>query len=179
MGALLALGWQAPRPSEGLAAGTILEYSASGGNSRWVVDSVAAVSDPGCGRVWLRREATPEHRHDCVRGEVLERWNDGSGRWVEVRPVTPGSRRRYRRGATEVEFVAERAGVDTVGGMPVPIVVTTVTTYDSTGTARRRLREHYSIGLTTATWGIFESADPTSASGWTTQQEFRLVAIRR
>lgn len=179
IGALVGAGGQTPRPGEGLVAGMVLEYSTGTGTSKWVIDSVAGRGDPECGRVWLRRDTTSESRHDCVRAGVLERWSDGSSRWVEQRPVGLGGRRSYRRGAGTVEFLVEGFGVDTISGAAVPVVVTTVTTFDSAGVARRRLRERYAIGLTTATWGRFEAMDAGSPSGWTTQQEFRLVAIRR
>ena len=76
---------------------------------------------------------------------------------------------RYETGA-----VAE----EVIGGLRIAVVATTVTTIDSSGRPKRRLRERYAIGLATATGGVFEVPDATAPDGWRAEQAFELRAIR-
>jgi hypothetical protein len=83
-----------------------------------------------------------------------------------------GTRVRYEVGGTGQERIPG-LGIDRV-----PVVLTTVTTMDSTGRPVRRLRELYAIGLATATGGEFEVPDSTAAEGWRVEQRFKLREIR-
>ena len=88
-----------------------------------------------------------------------------------------GGRVRYETG----DVAEERINVEVSGTvMPndIPVLPTTVTTFDSTGKVVRRLRERFSIGLATATGGAFEVPDSTQTGGWRVVRRFELVAIR-
>jgi hypothetical protein len=174
----LALG-EVERPGGPLTAGTRLIYESGGTRTTWIVDSVRADSGVGCETVWIRRDASAEERRDCVRDGALHRWDARTSSWVEQRPVAAGLVRSYRRGAVRSEFQTHRVLIDTISGRAFPVVETTVLTFDSTGAVRRRLPERYSIGLTSATSGVFEVPDSAAASGWSVRQEFRLVAVER
>ena len=65
-----------------------------------------------------------------------------------------------------------------IGTRTITVVPTTVTTRDSTGTPVRRLRERFSIGLATATGGVFEERDLTQPGGWRIARSFELTLIR-
>ncbi len=54
----------------------------------------------------------------------------------------------------------------------------TVTTSDSTGRPKRRLRERYALSLTTATGGTFEMPDSSRGGAWHGQRSFELREIR-
>jgi hypothetical protein len=167
----------AEQPASALRSGMRLIYESGGQRAAWQIDSIKVDSVSHCGRVWLRRDTVAEDRSDCVSDGGLRRWNARAGRWIEQRPILADSKRRYPRPSGWVEFVTGAVEVDTISGRVFPVVSTTVTTFDSGGVAQRRLRERYSIGLSTATWGVFESRDGTGSNGWRVTQEFRLVAI--
>lgn len=179
--AILAVGaWQASgQPGADLAAGTKLIYQSGTGRQVWVVDSAKLDSVAWCGRVFVRREtAAPEERVDCLEAGYLLRRAATTGEWRRVRPIHPGLElTTAATGGSRVTYQVGAAAVDTISGRPISVVETVVTTRDSAGVTRRRLRERYAVTLTTATWGIFEVPDPTAQSGWRAQQEFRLVAI--
>lgn len=175
-----AWAWQASvQPGRDLAAGTTLIYESGGGRQVWVVDSTKRDSVGWCGRVFLRRDAAAaEERFDCVEDGFLRRRSPTTGAWRRIRPIRPGLELTIpSAGGSQAIYRVGGAAVDTIGGRAIGVVETVVTTQDSSGVARRRLRERYAVTLTTATWGIFEVADSTAPSGWRTQQEFRLVAI--
>ena len=179
--AILAIGaWQTPgRPGVDLAAGTRLIYQSGSGRQVWVVDSTKLDSVAWCGRIFLRREAAaPEERFDCLEDGYLLRRAATTGQWRRIRPIHPGLELTTPTAAGgRVTYQVGAAVVDTIDGRPISVVETVVTTWDSTGTTRRRLRERYAVTLTTATWGIVEVPDSTARGGWRAEQEFRLVAI--
>ncbi len=166
------------QPAALLAPGMRLVYESGGQRSAWIVDSVRLDSVATCGRAWIRIGERAEERRDCVQDGALHRFDARAAEWREERPLAPNTERRYARArGTAAVFRTGAQRVDTIGTRHIPVVETTVITLDSTGTAVRRLRERYAVGLTTATWGLFEVADSTAPGGWRTQQEFRLVAI--
>lgn len=174
---LLAAG-AVEQPGRALEAGMVLTYQASGEQSTWRVDSVRLDSVPHCGVVWLTRVTTPERRHHCSDGVVLsELQRDGS--WTSVRPVAAPLERSVRRAnGNVVTYRSTATAIDTISGVAYPVVLTEVTTADSVGHLLQRLSERYSVGLTTATYGVFERPDP-SGTGWKTVSEFRLVSVGR
>lgn len=164
-------------PGSGLRAGTVLIYEAAGQQSEWHIDSVRVDSIRHCAVVWLVRGTAPEQRDHCSDGVVLsELQRDGS--WSTVRPVAAHLERTSRRpNGNVVTYRTTATTVDTISGVGYPVLLTEVTTADSTGRAVQRLQERYSVGLTTATAGRFERPNG-SGTGWQTVSEFRLVSIR-
>ena len=150
----------------------------------WHVDSVApgARLRPGfdCAVIHLRRrpDGPAEESRLCAAADTLHRWDASREGWTIARPVGPhmtwassgphSSLIRYETGA---------ASVDTVAGRRVPVILTTVTTIDSSGRPLRRLRERYALSLATATRGTFEVSDSASAGAWRVQREFVLREI--
>jgi hypothetical protein len=83
---------------------------------------------------------------------------------------TGGDAVRYETGETVEEKISGRS---------IPVVHTTVTTSDSAGRPKRRLRERYALSLATATGGTFETPDSNRAGTWRGQRSFELREIRR
>ena len=81
-----------------------------------------------------------------------------------------------RDNGDQVRYETDQAAQETISGRSFAVVHTTVTTADSAGRPKRRLRERYAISLTTATGGAFETADSTGA--WQVQRRFELREIR-
>jgi hypothetical protein len=166
-----------------LAPGMQLVYRSGGVDTPWQIDSVehntAVAGRTGCVRLSLRMSPTQrvsERRVHCTDGITMTTWDSASRQHRPARPL--GGRRldvpRAARGV--VRFDAEAVQSDTVSGIPLRVVPTTVTTIDASGRVIRRLRERFAIELATATYGVFEVPD---SSGWRIEREFRLVAVRR
>jgi hypothetical protein len=77
-----------------------------------------------------------------------------------------------------VRYETGDAAEEKISGRAIPVVATTVTTFDSTGRPKRRLRERYALSLTTATGGTFEVPDSSRAGEWLSQRSFELREIR-
>ena len=106
-------------------------------------------------------------------------WSDVEKVWQPQRPVSGGRTLTLPRPKGET-VVYETGGQSqaTLGGVTVPIILTTVTTLDASGRPIRRLRERYATSLTTAIDGEFEVADSGTPSGFRTTQSFVLREIR-
>ncbi len=176
---------EASRLAGQLRPGMQLVY-ASGDQSQppWTVDSVRlglplrAASD--CAAVFLRRQPQQpaEENRLCLAHDTLYGWSAKRASWDPQRPVGPGMRLTIvRSNGDTVRYETGAAGEETISGMAIPVVSTTVTTLDSLGRPRRRLRERYAITLATATGGSFESPDSTRPAEWRTQQAFELRKI--
>jgi hypothetical protein len=76
-----------------------------------------------------------------------------------------------------IVFQTDSIARASLGGHTFVVLPTTVTTFDSTGTAIRRLREHYVPALATALDGIFEVPDSAALGRWVVQRRFALVRI--
>ena len=78
------------------------------------------------------------------------------------------------------ETVYETGGPSqaTIGGVNVPVILTTVTTLGASGRPIRCLHERYATSLTTAIDGELEVADSGAASGFRTTRSFVLRQIR-
>lgn len=168
-----------------LKPGTELVYAANGVvTPAWRVDSVAydliIEGRRGCTRVRFapggpRPEA--DERLTCAGGDTLFAWNPASQSWQASRPIAsnrtldvPGRGRvsRYVTGAMRVEDI---------GQVRLEVIETTVTTFDSTGTPIRRLRERYAPALGSATWGAFEVPDSATPGAWRVTTEFELKGV--
>ena len=180
----------APAPARlatGLEPGMRLVYESEGESQPpWSVDSVsrgAALREGSeCAVVHLRRrpdQSPPEESRLCLANDTLYRWDAKRAEWAITRPVGPGMSWTSRQANGDVVRyeTGETAG-ETISGRAVPIVRTTVTTFDSTGSPRRRLRERYALSLTTATGGSFETPDSGRAGSWLIQRSFELQEIR-
>jgi hypothetical protein len=170
-----------------LRPGMQLVYASAGSDQApWVIDVVerglALKGDADCAKLGIRRRAGQTEADEsrlCVDRETLYAWDAKASGWIPQRPVGPnmqltlprpnGDTMRYETGALSDE---------TIGAMQVQVVATTVTTLDSAGAPKRRLRERYAVALATATGGIFEVPDAAASTGWRTEQVFELRAIR-
>jgi hypothetical protein len=172
------------QPGADLRPGMQLVYVANGEEQpAWRVEAVS-FAVPGrdgspCVELLLRRrpdQAVPDTTRLCVGGDTLQRWNSGRSAWVPERPLTPHrTLTQLRSNGDTVRFETFEAGTDRIGSREISVIETTVTTVDSLGRPRRRLRERYALSLATATEGRFEA--PDSAGGWLQQQHFVLRAV--
>ena len=176
-----------------LVTGMQLVYERDGVQTPWTIDSVvpfSATGMKGCIRIQLRTsptQATPEKRAHCSDSATMYNWDDRLGRPRGVRPLLVnmlmemrqqnGTLVRYEASAPTLERIRTERGpnADTTA---IEVIPTVVTTMDSTGKAVRRLRERFSVGLATATGGVFEVPDSTTAGRWRTTLQFELVRIR-
>jgi hypothetical protein len=164
-----------------LKPGMRLTYEAQGKRSEpWVVASVK-LDVPFAGRartsfVAVRKDGpqAPAEEQRLVRekGILLEH---SSGAWVPARPVRPGLVVQKKN----ARFTAHGLGLETIGGVLIPVVHTTIEFLDPQGKPARRLRERYAVGLATATGGVFETADPAAPGGFKPTLTFELVGIDR
>jgi hypothetical protein len=155
----------------------------------WFIDSVTSNTSlrPGsdCTILHQRRQAgqtEPEESRLCLANDTLFNWNREHNEWRPQRPVGPGMVMEVvRANGTRVRYEVGGTGQERVPGLGidrVPVVLTTVTTMDSTGRTVRRLRELYAVGLATATGGEFEIPDSMATEGWRVVQRFKLKEIR-
>ncbi len=168
-----------------LRPGMQLVYSSGGVETPWTIDSLmrnlTIGSRTGCVRIRLRtsQQGTPETRALCADTTLLS-WDDRSGELRPTRPLKAGGVLEVvQRSGGSVRFEAGSPSTERVGETVLWVLPTTVTTRDSTGRVVRRLLERFSIGLATATGGVFEVPDSTRQSGWRTVRSFELVALRQ
>jgi hypothetical protein len=194
-GTALTLQGQRPVLASMLEQGMQLVYSSDGQSSPpWTIDSIVrdvSIGDhAGCIRIRLRlnpAQPTADTRIHCVDSLTMLNWDTRAG---AIRPARPlganaqldirqanGGRNQFATTQPTVERIRVERGpaIDTVS---LDVIPTTVTTFDSTGKAVRRLRERFSVALATATGGVFEVADSTVPGGWRTTQVFNLALIR-
>ena len=181
---LLASPLAAQSPGSHLVAGMELVY-ASGGNEipPWVVEARrdTSVSGARCSIVSIKTNpAQPtERRFTCLSNDSLLVFDPGSLNLRLLRPVGSSMKAEVRGRATVATYETAAAHADTISGVVLHVVPTTVTTRDTTGRVLRRLRERFAISLGTAVAGIFEVPDSSQSSGWRTEREFELVRIVR
>jgi hypothetical protein len=179
--ALIALQPVAPRLAVDLRPGLELHYTSQARETpAWVVDSVmrgeALMVDADCARFFIRRspEQPSSETRLCVGRDTLFGWDARRSTWIAQRPV--GARMTLvlpRASGDTVRYTTEGMSYETISGVRVQVVATTVLTVDSLGRSRRRLRERYALSLATATGGVFETAD-TATGTWRTEQSFEL-----
>ena len=185
---LLLLVQESATPIGGdLRPGMELVYESNGkAQPPWLVDSAVAGLPldqyRGCARILLRRRPSPapaeESRH-CVSGDTLFAWNARDSLWRPQRPVGPGMRMSFpRAGGDTVRYETTEPMEEVVSGRRIRVIETTVTTVDSLGRPKRRLRERYAPALATATGGRFEVPDAAAPGGWRIEQAFELSVIR-
>jgi hypothetical protein len=152
----------------------------SGGSEQapWVVDSLdLTASWQGRTCSYIRFGTTDVRRH-CLSGDTLFNWNEAQARLIAARPVGPRSTLRLPTSSGgSVLYETEEPVQATVSGRTFSALPTTVTTFDATGNAIRRLRERYVVALATALGGVFEIPDPARPGQWQIQREFSLVRI--
>ena len=191
LGALSALGvpsdsdarvQQSPRLGASLTKGMQLVYASQGRElPPWSVDSLDLTAQiagrTGCSIV---RFGARDLRRGCVERDTLYSWNARAGALLVSRPVGVGMSMRVP-GANGATLLYETSGVELfrLDGMDVPVLATTVTTMDSSGTVVRRLRERYALSLATAVDGTFEVPSDTARGGWMIERAFTLVRIER
>ncbi|MDQ8165842.1 MAG: hypothetical protein P3A28_08830 [Gemmatimonadota bacterium] len=135
-----------------------------------------------CVRIVMQRAATASPADSsrlCVAGDtVFTAEPDGAVR--ATRPIGPGTSLIVpTRAKGTAHYQTLTASTDTIGGMPIPVVLTTATTRDSLGRVVQRLTERYAPGLATATRGEFSVPDSTVPGGWRQRQVFELKRIER
>lgn len=189
--ALLVLGTLAAAPALDaqalLATGTVLVYTTPDGTDRaWVVEEATAdlahAGRTGCMRVRYAAggpTAGPDERITCISGDSLLRWSVAATAWQLARPLAPRDSVDLPLRSGLARYLTGDVSVDTISGLPVPVLATVILTIDTAGRVIRRLQERYAPGLGTATAGRFEVPDSTSPGGWRTTQAFGLSAIRR
>jgi hypothetical protein len=174
-------------PGALLQPGMQLVYSSNGQDQPpWHIDSVRADNAlrPGSACVVLhqRRQAgqtQPDESRLCLANDTLFGWNAERSEWRAQRPVRPGMTMEFiRANGDKVRFETGEPAEEKISGLTIPVIPTIVTTSDSLARPKRRLRERFSIGLVTATGGVFEVPDSTTAGAWRTQQAFELREIR-
>jgi hypothetical protein len=108
---------------------------------------------------------------------MMYSWSDAEGH-VPLRPVAPGARFE-KKGVVTATYETGQRTTDRISGHGFAVIPTTITIRDSaSGQVLRRVRERFSVGLATATGGVFEIPDSTSAGGWRQVQRFELIHLR-
>ncbi len=177
------------RPLAGLLRGvTSLTYASDGTlQPPWRVrhDGVLRREISGtlyCVRVVMQRSAKASPADSsrlCVAGDTIFT-AEPSGAVRASRPIGPGMTLIIptpSKGTAHYQTLGVAA--DTISGVAIPIVLTTVTTRDSLGRMVQKLTERYSPGLATATRGEFSVPDSTVPGGWRQRQVFELKSIER
>ena len=195
-GARLAQTGQRPALASMLEPGFQLVYASNGAESPpWVIDSVvrdvSLGGRTGCVRLRLRTnptQAVASTRIHCVESMTMLNWDSLPKVWRPARPLGAnsaldlplpgGGRNRFEAGHPTMEKIVVERGA-TRDSVTVEVIPTTLTTFDSTGKAIRRLRERFSVALATASGGVFEVVDSTQAGGWRLNQTFDLVLLRQ
>lgn len=167
-------------PGRDLRLGMRLTY-ASGGEEQpaWRVDSLvrdlAHEGRTGC--LFVRFSPT-DSRTVCASGDTIFAWSPTTRRWTPSRIVAPNATLEIRQASLgRVVFTTGAMETDTISAVPIPVVVTRVSTFDSSGRELRRLDERYAPGLLTATSGAFAVPDTARAGGWRVTTRFELVRI--
>lgn len=180
--ALFALPLIAGSPSLGseLSVGTRLTYATEAGEQpAWHVDSLvrdlAHEGRTGCVFV---RFAPSDARTLCASGDTIVAWSAAAKTWAPSRTIGANSSLEIRQAAgARVVYTTGSTEVDTISGRRIPVVITRVSTFDSTGREVRRLDERYAPGLLTATRGEFAVRDSAVAGEWRTTRRFWLLRI--
>lgn len=180
----VATSTAAQSPGSNLVAGMELVYASSEGEiPAWVVEARhdTAVSGARCSIVSMRtRPGQPtERRFTCLSNDSLLAFDPSSLNLRLLRPVGSSMTAEVRGRATVTTYETAIPHADTISGVVLRVVPTTVTTRDTTGKVLRRLRERFAVGLGTAIGGVFEVPDPSRAGGWRVEREFELVRIVR
>jgi hypothetical protein len=184
--ALAAKAGSAQTPTV-LVAGSELVYESGGtAGAPWRVEFVerdlSLGGRTGCLRVRFAAggpRAGADERVTCAADGMLYAWDTAGRAWRASRPIAPGRTLELPTRTGFSKYSTALARDETISGVSLTAVETTVLTVDSAGRAVRRLRELYAPAIGTATWGVFEMPDPQAEGGWRVVQEFRLVAIRR
>src|SRR5262245_34242856 len=164
-----------------------LVYTSNGAaQPPWVVQVV----EPGaplkdrldCARVRIRRQPerveAPEERL-CVERNVLQAWDANRAAWQPQRPIGAGMELKLPRpNGDTLHYTTSSISEETISGVHLAVVNTTMTTIDAAGQPKRRLVARYSASLTTATSGRFEVPDTNAPGGWRTELQFELREIR-
>lgn len=179
----------AESPGRLLSPGMRLVYSSGGRETpAWVIEDIVRDTSLGemsnCSVIRLRTSPTqpsPEVRAQCVSDNVLYAWDASSQRHRALRPLATGvsMATRSNPGGTSSTFEVIAHGTESIDAHELSVIATIVTTRDSTGRVVRRLRERFSLALATATGGVFETPDSSSATGWRTVQALELTRILR
>lgn len=175
----------------GLAAdlrpGMQLIYASAGRDQPpWTIDVVerglVLKGDADCARLGIRRrvgQTEADESRLCVDRDTLYAWDATARDWTPQRPVGPHMQLVLSRAnGDSVRYETGAPGQETIGGLLLQVVATTVTTFDPSGRPKRRLRERFALALATATGGVFEVPDDSTPTGWRTEQAFELRAIR-
>lgn len=135
-----------------------------------------------CVRFVMQRAAAPSPADSsrlCVAGDTIFTV-EPTGAVRATRPIGPGMTLIVpTRTKGTAHYQTLSAAADTISGIPIPIILTTVTTRDSVGRMVQRLTERFSPGLATATRGEFSVPDSTVPGGWRLRQVFELKSIQR
>jgi hypothetical protein len=138
--------------------------------------------DADCARLIIRRQAGQAKGDEsrlCLDRNTLYAWDNTKSDWVAQRPVGPGMTLTINRSNGDtVVYETSSVSEETIGTRRLQVIATTVTTRGADGRPKRRLRERYAIALATATGGTFEVPDPSTSTGWRTDQTFELREIR-
>ena len=176
-----------PVPGGLLQPGMELVYASNGRDQfPWRILTVrpdsALRGESACVTISQRRQAgegPPEESQFCLANDTLYSWNVEQNEWRIARPVGAGMvYETSRPNGDIIRYETGETREEKLSGLTIPVVLTTVLTSDSSGHPKRRLRERYSLGLVTATGGVFETPDSTAPGGWRVQQEFELRTIR-
>lgn len=176
-----------PRPEkigERLRPGMVMIYVTADAETFWHVDTVARDTTlggrTGCVRMRIRMsndDPVPETRSFCADSTMMYGWSQKDGH-VALRPISTNA--RFETGGS-IRAIYETGDwtTDRISGHEFAVLPTTITIRDtSSGKILRRVRERFSVGLATATGGVFEVPDSAAAGGWRQIQRFELIHLR-
>ena len=163
-----------------LKVGTRLTYASEAGEQpAWRVDSlVRGLAHEGRTGCVFVRFAPSDARTVCAAGDTIVAWSAAARRWSPSRTIGAHSRLEIAQpSGARVVYTTGAVEADTISGRTLSVVVTRVSTFDSTGREVRRLDERYAPGLLTATSGVFAVPDSAREGEWRTTRSFRLIRI--
>ena len=153
----------------------------------WMIDLVE-MDRPHAGRehtshIRIRkdgRSSAPEDLRLARDESQLLEFAASSSHWQPSRPLRPGQTLKVRdsKGPVTSRYETGAYSLEQISGIIVTVLLITVTFLDAAGKPSRRLRERYSIGLATATGGVFETAEDSSPGQFKPTLKFELIEIK-
>lgn len=172
-------------PREQLKPDLRVTYTANGNlQSPWIINVIRLNQThkglSGCTYSEIRYdEVDLQSSWECISDKYLFQYKDNN--WLPARPIGSNMRLEERNadGKTVAVFETKDAKEVEIDGVRTKVLKTIVHRFNDDGTIKYRLTEDFSIGLGTATEGVFEAPDKDSESGWRTFTTFKLIKISR
>ncbi len=172
-------------PRQFLKPGMQLTYSANGSSQQpWEILNleidIAHVGMSGCTKVSIEyAKDEVEESWECISNNYLHTFE--SNRWWASRPIGPNMRLEIKSNSGKVKSIYETKdyGISEIGGAEYKVLKTIIVNLNEDGSIKNRITENFSIGLGTATEGVFEVPDTSYETGWRSINHFKLITISK